>query len=68
MDVFTFADFGKLKYVHHTIDIDSGCQWTTALSFEKWFYNYTLIITYYYFGVPVQIKTDIAPEFVSNKI
>ncbi|KAL6059743.1 hypothetical protein STEG23_009665, partial [Scotinomys teguina] len=35
MDVFHFAEFGKLKYVHHTIDTYSGFQWATALSSEK---------------------------------
>lgn len=33
--MFHFAKFGKLKYVHHTIDTFSGFQWTTALSSEK---------------------------------
>jgi hypothetical protein len=31
MDVFHFTEFGKLKYVHHTIDTYSGFQWATAL-------------------------------------
>ena len=35
MDVFHFAEFGKLKYVHHIIDTYSGFQWATALSSEK---------------------------------
>ena len=35
MDVFKFSEFGKLKYVHHTIDTYSGFQWTTVLSSEK---------------------------------
>ena len=35
MDVFHFTEFGKLKYVHHTIDNYSGFQWATALSSEK---------------------------------
>lgn len=34
MDVFYFPEFGKLIYVHHTIDIYSGFQWTTALASE----------------------------------
>ena len=34
MDMFHFVEFGKLKYVHHTIDIYSGFQWATALSTE----------------------------------
>ncbi|ERE69715.1 sorting nexin-6-like protein [Cricetulus griseus] len=35
MDVFHFAEFGNLKYVHHTIDTFSGFQWATALNSEK---------------------------------
>ena len=34
MDVFYFTEFGKLKYVHHTIDTYSGLQWATALYSE----------------------------------
>ena len=30
-----FIEFGKLKYVHHTIDTYSGFQWATALSSEE---------------------------------
>lgn len=33
IDVFHFAEFVQLKYVHHTID--SGIQWATALSSKK---------------------------------
>ena len=35
MEVFHITEFGKLKYVHHTIDTYSGFQWATALSSEK---------------------------------
>ena len=35
MDVFQFAEFGKLKYVYHTVDTYSGVHWTTALRSEK---------------------------------
>ena len=35
MDVFYFAEFGKLEYVHHTIDKYSGFQWAAALSSYK---------------------------------
>ena len=35
MDVFHFAEFGKLKFVHHTIDTYSGFQWASALSSKK---------------------------------
>lgn len=30
-----FSEFGKLKYMHNTIDIYSVFQWVTALSSEK---------------------------------
>ena len=32
MTVFHFAEFGKPKFVHHTIDPYSGFQWASALS------------------------------------
>lgn len=32
---FIFAEFGKLKCVHHTIDTYSGLKWATALNSEK---------------------------------
>ena len=35
VDVFYFVEFGKIKYVHHTIDTYSGFQWATVLSSEK---------------------------------
>lgn len=35
MDVFHFAEFGKLNFIHHTIDTYSGFQWATALISEK---------------------------------
>ena len=35
MDVFHFAEFGKLKNMHQTIDTYSEFQWSTASSSEK---------------------------------
>ena len=35
MDMFHFADFGKLKYEHHTIYSYSGFLWATALGLER---------------------------------
>lgn len=35
MDVFRFLEFGKQRYIHHTIDMYSGFQWVAALSSEK---------------------------------
>ncbi|KAL6084042.1 hypothetical protein STEG23_027713, partial [Scotinomys teguina] len=66
MDVFHFAEFGKLKYVHHTIDTYSGFQWATALSSEKADSVIThLLEVMAIMGIPAQIKTDNAPAYVS---
>lgn len=35
MNALHFAEFGKLKFVHHTTDTYSGFQLTTALRTEK---------------------------------
>lgn len=35
MDVSHFTEFGKQRYIHHTIDKYLGFQWATALSSEK---------------------------------
>lgn len=35
MNMFKFAEFGKLKYLYHTIDTYSWFQWATASSSEK---------------------------------
>ena len=35
MDVFHFTEFGKVKYVHHTINTYSGFKQATALVSEK---------------------------------
>ena len=66
MDVFHFVEFGKLKYVHHTIDIYSGFQWATSLSSE----NSDLVFTHLLevmaiMGISVQIKTNNALAYVS---
>ncbi|KAL6093039.1 hypothetical protein STEG23_031351, partial [Scotinomys teguina] len=69
MDVFHFAEFGKLKYVHHTIDTYSGFQWATALSSEKADSVIThLLEVMAIMGIPAQIKTDNAPAYVSGKM
>ena len=69
MDVFHFVEFGKLKYVHHTIDTYSSFQWATALSSEK----ANSIITHLLevmaiVGIPAQIKTDNGLAYVSKKM
>ena len=69
MDVFYFAEFGKLKYVHHTIDTYSGFQCATALSSEKADSVIThLLEVMAIMGIPTQIKTDNGPEYVSRKM
>ncbi|KAL6078044.1 hypothetical protein STEG23_004480 [Scotinomys teguina] len=69
MDVFHFAEFGKLKYVHHTIDTYSGFQWATALSSEKADSVIThLLEVMAIMGIPAQIKIDNAPAYVSGKM
>jgi hypothetical protein len=35
VNVFDFEEFGKLKFIHHTIDTYSVSQWVSALRFEK---------------------------------
>ncbi|KAL6038262.1 hypothetical protein STEG23_034935 [Scotinomys teguina] len=68
IDVFHFAEFGKLKYVHHTIDTYSGFQWATALSSEKADSVIThLLEVMAIMGIPAQIKTDNAPAYVSGE-
>ncbi|KAL6030846.1 hypothetical protein STEG23_024726 [Scotinomys teguina] len=69
MDVFHFAEFGKLKYVHHTIHTYSGFQWATALSSEKADSVIKhLLEVMAIMGIPAQIKTDNAPAYVSGKM
>ena len=69
MDVFHFIEFGKLRYVHHTIDTYSGFQWATALASEK----ADSVITHMLevmaiMGIPLQIKTYNGPVYISNKM
>ena len=69
MDVFHFAEFGKLKYVHHTIDAYSGFQWDTPLSSEKADSVIThLLQVMAIMGISAQIKTDNGPAYVSRKM
>ncbi|KAL6088252.1 hypothetical protein STEG23_033372 [Scotinomys teguina] len=61
------CEFGKLKYVHHTIDTYSGFQWATALSSEKAdSVIMHLLEVMAIMGIPAQIKTDNAPAYVSG--
>ena len=69
MYVFHFPEFGKLNYVHHSIDTYSGFQWATALSSEK--ANSVimhLLEVIAIIGIPAQIKADKGPAHVSKKM
>ena len=67
MDVTHISDFGKIKYVHVTIDTFSGFLVATALTGEA---TKNVIGRYlHYFsmlGVPNQIKTDNGAGYCSQ--
>jgi hypothetical protein len=66
MDVFHFADRGKLKYVQHTIDTYSGFQWASAVSSEKTdSVNTHLLQVMAILEIPLQIKTGNVLAYVS---
>jgi hypothetical protein len=69
MDVFHFTEFGKLKYVHHTIDTYLGFQWATALAPEKADSVIKhLLDVMAIMGIPTQIKVDRGLAYVSNRM
>lgn len=69
MDVFHFVEFGKLKYARHTTGTYLGFQWETALSSVKSDYVIIhLLEVMAIIAIPVQIKTDNAPAYVSGKM
>ena len=69
MELLHFAELGKLKYVHHTIDTYWGFQWTTALSSKKADSVIThLLEVMDIMGIPAQIKTDNDPAYISKKM
>ena len=67
MDVFHFTEFGKLRYVHHSVDMFSGLQWATALSSVKADSVIThLLEVMAIMGIPVQTKTDNALAYIKH--
>ena len=69
MGVFHFTEFGKLRYVHYTIDTYSRFQYATALSSEKADSVIThLLEIMAVMGILVQIKADNALAYVSSKM
>jgi len=69
MDVTHIPEFGRLKYVHVTIDTFSKMIWATALSGEKAQHVCKhLLACFAVLGVPEEIKTDNGPAYVSQKL
>ena len=69
MAMFHFTEFGKLKYVHHTIDTYLGFQWATALAPEKADSVIKhLLEVMAIMGIPTQIKADNSLVYISNKM
>lgn len=69
MDVTHVPEFGKLKYVHVTIDTYSHVVFASARSGEavKDVLQH-LVHSFSYMGVPKKIKTDNAPAYVSKSL
>lgn len=66
MDVTHVAEFGRLKYVHVTIDTYSHMIWATAQSGEKAKdVKKHLLACFAVMGVPHTIKTDNGPAYAS---
>lgn len=63
------ARFGKLKYVHHNIDIFSDFQWATALNLENTYSAITFLIEVMtIIDIPAQLKTENGQAYVSKKM
>ena len=65
MDVIQISDFGKLKYLHVTIDTFSGFLVATALTGEAT-KNVISLHCFSMLGVPNQIKTDNGTGYYSQ--
>ena len=67
MDMFHFVEFGKLKYVQHTIDTYSGFWREIVLSFEKADLVTTDLLYFMaIIDISAQIKMDNVPPYVSK--
>ena len=69
MDVFHLKEFGRQRYMHHTIDTYLEFQWATALSSKR----DDCVITHLLrkmaiMGIPTQMKTNNAPSYTSKKM
>lgn len=69
MDVTHVNGFGRLKYVHVTIDTYSKYIWATAQAGEKALHVVRHLTTCFaVMGVPQEIKTDNGPAYISTKV
>ncbi|XP_072715643.1 KRAB-A domain-containing protein 2 [Ciconia boyciana] len=69
MDVTHVPEFGRLKYLHVTIDTFSKMIWATVLPGERAHHVCKhLLACFAVLGVPERIKTDNGPAYVSQKV
>uniref|UniRef100_A0A8B9GBW3 Uncharacterized protein n=1 Tax=Amazona collaria TaxID=241587 RepID=A0A8B9GBW3_9PSIT len=69
MDVTHVASFGRLKYVHVTIDTYSKYIWATAQAGEKALHVIRHLLSCFpVMGVPNSIKTDNGPAYMSARV
>ena len=69
MDVTHLPSFGRLKYVHVTIDTYSKFIWATTQTGEKAVHVIRhLTSCFAVMGVPREIKTDNGPAYISPKV
>ncbi|RMC08906.1 hypothetical protein DUI87_13900 [Hirundo rustica rustica] len=68
-DVTQVAEFGRLKYVHVTVDTFSSAMWASAHTGEKardviahWRQAFAVL------GIPSAVKTDSGPAYASQQI
>lgn len=69
MDVTHVSEFGRLKYVHVTVDTFSRFIWATAQAGEKALHVVRhLTSSFAVMGVPQKLKTDNGPAYAGEKI
>ncbi|KFV04736.1 hypothetical protein N340_12039, partial [Tauraco erythrolophus] len=69
MDVTHFSEFGRLKYVHVTVDTFSKFIWATAQTGEKASHvKRHLTACFAIMGVPEKLKTDNGPAYCSSNV
>lgn len=69
MDVTHVPKFGRLKYVHVSIDTFSKMLWDTAQVGESAIHMFRhLTVCFMVMGLPKKVKTDNGPTYCSQKI